>query len=162
MSNKLSCDRCTKHGQEELPHVPRSGAEATRTPFLKGSGQEELPHVRGQGQRRRVPGGNSAGMAERSYPSPRSEAAAGSSYPRSKERGSGREELPHTRGQGRRPGGPTTCPRSGGCMGAGGPRGVIPHWRSGRAAVRRDPSSKVKSSGCALLEKLWRDTPCWR
>ena len=31
-------------------------------------------------------------------------------------------------------------------MGAGGPRGAIPRWRSGMAAVRRYPSSKVRSS----------------
>ena len=30
------------------------------------------------------------------------------------------------------------------------------------AAVRRYPSSKVRSSGCALLEQPWRDTPCPR
>ena len=45
------------------------------------------------------------------------------------------------------------------CAGAGGPRGAIPHWRSGRVAVRRYPSSKVRSNGCALLEQPWRDTP---
>ena len=41
--------------------------------------------------------------------------------------------------------------KSSGCAGTEGPRGAIPHWRSGRAAVRRYPSSKVRSSGCALL-----------
>ena len=35
-----------------------------------------------------------------------------------------------------------------------------PHWRSGTVVLRRYPSSKVRSSGCALLEQLWRDTPC--
>ena len=35
----------------------------------------------------------------------------------------------------------------------------IPHWRSGSVAVRKYPSSKVRSSGCALLEQPWRDTP---
>ena len=30
---------------------PRSGAEAGRTPCLRGGSQEELPHVRGQRQR---------------------------------------------------------------------------------------------------------------
>ena len=64
------------------------------------------------------------------------------------------------RGQGRRSGGPTPCPRSCGCVGAGGPRGAIPHWRSRRVAVRRYPSSKVRSNGCALLEQPWRDTSC--
>ena len=50
------------------------------------------------------------------------------------------------------------CPRSGGCTGAGGPRGATPHARSGGAAVGRYPSSKVRSSGCTLLEQPWRDT----
>ena len=52
-----------------------------------------------------------------------------------------------------RPGAATTgITPSRGSAGAGGPRGAIPHWRSGRAAVRRYPSSKVRSNGCALLE----------
>ena len=68
-------------------------------------------------------------------------------------RGCGREELPHAGGQGRRQGGATPRPKSGGCTGAGGPRGAIPHSRSGGAVVRRYPSSKVRSSGCALLEQ---------
>ena len=74
--------------------------------------------------------------------------------PRPEARGGGREELPNARGQGRRPGGATPRPRSSGCMGAGGPRGAIPRSRSGGAVVRRYPSSKVRSSGCALLEQL--------
>ena len=57
-----SSGRCTKHGLE-------------------------LPHVRSQGQRPRVPGCDSAGMAERSYPT-------------SEVRGGGREELPHVQGAG--------------------------------------------------------------
>ena len=43
-------------------------------------------------------------------------------------------------------------PRSGGCAGAGGPRGTTPHSRSGGAAVRKYPSSKLRGSSCALLE----------
>ena len=39
----------------------------------------------------------------------------------------GREETPHVRGQGQRPGGPTPRPSSRGCEGTGGPRGAIPH-----------------------------------
>ena len=50
----------------------------------------------------------------------------------------------------------------GGCTGAGGPRGATPRSRSGGAAMRRYPSSKVRGSGCALLEQPWRDTPCPR
>ena len=109
-------------------------------------GQEELPYVRGQdrsredpmpeGRRPRVLGCDSAGTAERSYPT-------------SEVRGSGWEELPPARGLGRRPRVATPRPRSGGCAGAGGPRGATPRSRSGGAAVRRYPSSKLRSSGCA-------------
>ena len=68
-------------------------------------------------------------------------------------RGSGQEELPHARGQGRQPRGATPSPRSSGCVGAGGPRGATPCSRSGGAAVRRYSSSKVRDSGCTLLEQ---------
>ena len=74
---------------------PRSGAEARRTPCPKGSCQKELPHVRGQGLQPRVPGRDSTGMAEKSYPSPRSGVAAERSYPMPKARGGVWEELPH-------------------------------------------------------------------
>ena len=56
-----SSGRCTKHGLE-------------------------LPHVRSQGQRPRVPGCDSAGMAERSYPT-------------SEVRGGGQEEIPLIQGK---------------------------------------------------------------
>ena len=101
-------------------------------------GREELPHVRGQRQRPRVPGCDGAGTAERCYPT-------------SKVRGHGRKELPHIRSQGRWPRGATPHLRSGGCTGAGGPKGAIPHSRSGGVAVRKYPSSKVRSSGCGCL-----------
>ena len=106
----------------------KSGAEAGRTPCPRGGGKEELPHIRGKGQQPRVPGCNGAGMAERSYPT-------------SEVGGSGREEKPHVQGVVAVPG-------------TGGPGGAIPCSRSGGAVVRRYPSSKVKSSGCALLEQL--------
>ena len=66
---------------------PRSGAEARRTPCLKGGDHEELPQVRGQGQWLRVPGCDGAGTAEKSHPSPRSGVAAERSYPASDVRG---------------------------------------------------------------------------
>ena len=119
---------------------PRSEAEARRTPCQRGGGQEELPHIRGQEQRPK-------GATHR----PRSGAAAESA--RLQQCRSSREELPHIGGQGRRPGGATPRLRSGGCVGAGGPRGPTPCSRSGGAAVRRYPSSKVRSSGCPLLEQ---------
>ena len=86
-------------------------------------------------------------------PHPRSGAEAETSYPTPEVRGRGRDKLPHARGQGRQPRGAIPCPRSGGCAGIGGLRGATPHSRSGGAAVRRYPSSKVRSSGCALLEQ---------
>ena len=63
---------------------------------------------------------------------------------------SGGKELPNVRGQGWRPRGATPRPRSSGCSGKGGPRGAIPPLRTGRAAMRRHPSSKVRNSGCTF------------
>ena len=78
--------------------------------------------------------------AGRSYPSLRSGAASQSA--RRPRHSKGQEELFRIRGQGRRLGAAAAYPRSGGCRGAGGPRGAIPRSRSGGAAVRRYPSSK--------------------
>ena len=98
---------------------PRSGAEAGKTPCLRG-GQEELPHVRGQGQWPRVPGCDGAGAAKRSYPTSEVRGGSHEELPRIRGQGGGREELSHARGQGRWPEGATPGPRSGGCPGAGG------------------------------------------
>ena len=43
--------------------------------------------------------------------------------------------------------------------GAGGLRRATPRSRSGGAGGRIYPLSKVRSSGCTLLEQQWRDTP---
>ena len=89
-------------------------------------------------------------------PHPRSGAVAESARLR---RGrNGREELPHAlkpeaRGVGREDQ-LHVQGAVGGCMGAGGPRRAIPRSRSEGTGVRRYPSSKVRSSGCALLEQL--------
>ena len=56
-----------------------------RYPKVRGGSREELRCVPGQGRRLRVPGCDSAGAAERSYPHPRPGAAAGRSNPTSKE-----------------------------------------------------------------------------
>ena len=56
--------------------------------LLKPGLQKELPLAQGQGWRPRVPGCNGTRAAKRSYP-------------RSEVWGSGREEIPHARGQGR-------------------------------------------------------------
>ena len=73
-------------------------------------------------------------------PRPRSGAVAEKNYPTSEVRGPAREELPHLQGEaavGRR-----RAERS------------YSTFKVRRAAVRRYPSSKVRSSGCALLEQL--------
>ena len=97
-----------------------------------------------------------AAMAHRAQPrgvTPRPRSGAAAKSARLQRCRNGREELPHVQGQGRRPGGATPCPRNSGCAGAGGPRGAIPPARSEGPAVRRYPSSKVRSSGCTLLEQ---------
>ena len=118
---------------------------------------EELPHVLGQGTHAW------GAMAKRSSSHLRSGEAAERSYPASKVRGGGQE-----------------------CQAATAqeqPRGATPHLRPRAAAGRSNPTSKewwlrleelfhiqcqegwryllskVRSSGCALLEQLWRDTP---
>ena len=145
---------------------PRSGA-ATESARLRRrrSGREELPHVRGQGQRPRgpTPCPRSGQRPRRATPRPRSVAVAEGGYPTSevrsggrgelphvRGRGGGRDKLPHFRGQGQQRRGATPGQRSGGCAGAGGLRGITPRSRSGGAAVRRYPSSKIRSSGRAF------------
>ena len=70
-----------------------------KDPMPEGRWPRGVPHVQGQGQWLRVLGCDGAGMAEKSYPSPRSWAAAKRSYPTSKVKGSGQVGLPHVRGQ---------------------------------------------------------------
>ena len=68
---------------------PMSGAAVGRsypTSEVRGSSREELISVLGQGRRRRLPGCDSAGAAERSYPPPEAGAATERSNPTSKER----------------------------------------------------------------------------
>ena len=67
-------------------------------------GREELPHVQGQGQQPRVPGCNDAGMAERSYPSPKARAGSQEELPRvqgavAARAQEGLKELFHVQGQ---------------------------------------------------------------
>ena len=144
-AGRTPCLKGSKQPRGVIPR-PRSGAAAKSTRLQwRRTGCEELPRIQAHAGR---PGGvtrcpRSGAAAGRNYPTPlslRPGAAAGRSNP-------------HTRDQGRWPGGPTPRPRSRGCMGAGGARGAIPRLRSGRAAVRRYPSSKVRISGCALLEQ---------
>ena len=115
-SGRCGCDQRTKHGQEELRHVP------------------------GQGQQPTVPGCDGARTAKKSYPSPRSGAVGGKSYPTSEVRGGRREELPCVRGQGWRLRGDTPWTRSGAVAGRSYP--TAPRPRPGAAARRTNPMSK--------------------
>ena len=70
------------------------------------------------------------GVAERSYPTSKVTGDGREELPhapKAEARGGGWEEQPHARDQGWQLGGPTACPSSGGCVGAGGPRRAIPH-----------------------------------
>ena len=150
---------------------PRPGATAGRsypTSEVRGGCQEyqaataqEQQSARPQRRSsRRVPGGDGEGAAERSYPRPEA-------------RGGSREALPHTRGQGWRPGGATPRPRPWVSAWRSYPtpedrgRGLeeLPHaqgqgWRPGRAtpclrpwasAWRRYPAPEDRGGG---LEEL--------
>ena len=79
-------------------------------------------------------------------PHPRSGVVARRSYPTPEVRGDGPEEQPHIQGV-------VAARVQEGREGTGGLRGDTPRSRSGGAAVSRYPSSKVRSSGCALLEQ---------
>ena len=127
---------------------PRSGAAAESARLRwRMNGREELLCVRGRGW-----GGRPRGATPRPRLGWRPEELPyiwgqgwwpGGATPR-----------PHAWSQGRRPRGAAPHPRSLGCVSAGGPRGAIPRWWSGRVAVRRYHSSKVRSSGCTLLVQL--------
>ena len=101
---------------------PRSGGTAKRSyPACEvRGGWEELPHA---------PSPSPGAATGRSNLTPEPRGGSREELPNApmpKARGSGWEELPYARGQGQRPGGPTPRPGSGGCAGAGGPRGAIP------------------------------------
>ena len=138
---------------------PRSGAEAGRTPCPKGGGQEELPHIRGQGQRPRVSDCDSAGTAERSYPTskvgggdersyPALEVRGGSlggAIPRPRSGGGRQEELPRVGGQGRWLGGATPRWRSGAAAGRRYPTPLSPRPRA--AVGRSNPTTEARGGG---------------
>ena len=76
------------------------------TSEVRGSGREELPHAP-------MPKARVGGWEELPH------------TPTPEARGGGRVELTHAQDKGWWPEGPTQHSRSGGCMGAGGPRGAI-------------------------------------
>ena len=145
---------------------PRSGAaaESTRLPQHR-NGREELPRVRGQGGRPRgdTPRPRSGAVARRSYPtplSPRPGAVAGRSYPASEVRGRDESSCPASKVRG---GGQEELSHAPKPEARGSDREEQPHVQGALAAwaqegqeevaVRRHPSSKVRSSGRALLEQ---------
>ena len=81
-----------------------------------------------------MPGCDGAGAAERSYPT-------------SEVRGGGREEVPHARGQGQRPGGATPRPRSGAVAERSNPTSKQ-RWLCGHRSAQRSYSTfKVRRGG---------------
>ena len=100
-----------------------------------------------------MPGCDGAGTAERSYPA--SEVWGGNkrSYPTSKVRGGGWEELSRAPKPKARGGGQEGQHHAQGAMAVQVQEG-LEELSNGRVVVRRYPSSKVRSSGCALLEQL--------
>ena len=97
----VTAHKCTRRLRWRISVAERSyptskvRVEAGRTPCPRGSGQKELPHVRGQGQQPRVPGCDSTGKTESSYPASEVRGGDERSDPASQVRGCGQEELPH-------------------------------------------------------------------
>ena len=119
---------------------------------MQKRGQEELPLPQGQGLGPRVPGCIGRGAAETSYPTSKVRGGGLDQLPHARCHGSSREELPHIRGQGRWPRRATPHPRSGGCAGKEGQEELL-HVQGKEGWREEIPSSKVRSSGCALLEQ---------
>ena len=148
LKSQAAATGALKHGREKPPHVRGQGqkpggpharrAAAKRsypTSEVRGSGWEYQTATAQERWRGATPRPRSGARLRRDTQRPRSGAVARKKYPR-----------PQPRGQGWRVGGATLRPRSPGCAGAGGPRGAIPRWRSGRAAVRRYPMPKVRET----------------
>ena len=83
-----------------------------------------------------MPGWDGTGTAERSYPASEVRGNYERSYPTSETRGHSREEQPHAQG----------------ALAVRAQEG-LEELSHKRAAVRRYPSSKVRSSGCVLVEQ---------
>ena len=83
------------------------------------------------------------------------------SYPASEARDSGREELPHPRGLGSER---EVQPHAQGVVAVRAQESLEEpsHIEGQEGGGKRYPSSKVRSSSCALLEQPCRDTPCPR
>ena len=143
--------RLSSRGRKESDTTERLSThqKATRSQV----GQEETPRVRGQGWWPRGatprPRSVSVGEARRSHLAP--EARGGDAEEPPQARGQGRHlgGATHARGQGRRPGGAT--PEA---VAAQAQEGLeeLSHAEGQEQRLRRYPSSKVRSNGCALLE----------
>ena len=65
---------------------------------VRGGGWEEVPPARGQGQWPRVPGCDSTGTVERSYPMPEARDSSQEELPHARGRGCRQDEQPHVQG----------------------------------------------------------------
>ena len=115
----------TPRSRSGNPCLRGDGQEEFLTSEVRGGSREELPCIQGQGRRPRVPGCDSAGAAKRSYPT--SEATGGSW-----------EEQPHIQG----------------VVAAPAQEGLEELFHIQCQEGWRYLLSKVRSSGCALLEQL--------
>lgn len=150
LKEELPHIRVREGGQEELPRCPRSGAEAGRTPCLEGQRQEELTHIRVRGGRPgrsyHVRGQGKA--AQMSYLA--SEVRGGSQNASLQQRRSSGESHPRLR-SGQQLRGVTPRSKERWLRGLRRPRAIL-SFKVRRAAVR-DTLSKVRNSGCALLDQ---------
>ena len=115
-----------------MSEVRGSGIECQAA--MAQNGQEELPHVQGQGRCLRP-----RAAAGKSKPTPEGSTATRSSNPKPKARGGGREGQPHVQG----------------VVAVQAQEGLEEpsHLKVRKGSRRRYPSSKVRSSSCALLEQ---------
>ena len=127
-------------GGEEQPHVQVAAAARAK------AGREELLYYQGQEGRPRGANPRPRSGAATENATLRQRRSGREELPNIRGQGSGGEELPHARGQGRWRRGAIPHPSSGSCTSKGGQRGATPRSRSGGAAVRRYPSSKVREN----------------
>ena len=158
--------------QEELPHVrgqgqrPRvpdcDGAGTAEKELLyvhghRGGGREEIPSVRGQGRRAggTTPHPHAGGQGRRAGGATHAQGQElrREELPASEDMGSSQEKLPHAPKPEAKGGGGEEQPHIQGAVAARAQEGLEELSHIGRVAVRKYPSSKVRSNGYALLEQ---------
>ena len=138
------------------PHARRGAAKRSYpTSEVRGNGQEYQTATAQEQPRGATPHLRSGWAAERRYPASEVRGGDERGYPTSEVGGGGQEEIPHAPKPEARGDGWEELPHAPMPKARGGGQEDQPHvqGRSGRAAVSRYPSYKVRSNGCALLEQ---------